>query len=82
VTGTKNFNLCNLRYISEYTESKNSMEQSFPDSEREVLRTKQLRQICEEFALLAAQVGKMIISELFVDLSQKKIPPITDRYVC
>ncbi len=56
------------------------MEQTFPDSEREVQRTKSLRLICEEFALLAAQVGKMIISELFVDLSKKKIPPITDRF--
>jgi hypothetical protein len=69
------------------------MEQVYADSAKELQRTKKVRKICEEFALLASQVGKVIvsyqlvvtyllfmkISELFVDLSKKKIPPITDR---
>lgn len=38
-----------------------------------------LFQLCEEFAMVAARVGKTIISELFLPLEQKTIPPITSR---
>ena len=59
---------------------KNRIEQTYEDGEKELERTKQLRQLCEQFATVASQVGKIIISELYIPTSQKKIPPITDRY--
>jgi hypothetical protein len=55
----------------------------------ELERVTKLRCLCEEFAENAARIGKIIISELFLDDTQKTIPPITryfvvqaDIYVC
>jgi hypothetical protein len=45
----------------------------------ELERVTKLRRLCEEFAENAARIGKIIISELFLDDSQKTIPSIT-RY--
>jgi hypothetical protein len=49
------------------------------DTEKEYHRVQRLRKLCEQFALEAASLGKTILSELFVDDTQKSIPPITSK---
>eukprot|EP01114_Cavostelium_apophysatum_P017894 TRINITY_DN5408_c0_g1_i1.p1 TRINITY_DN5408_c0_g1~~TRINITY_DN5408_c0_g1_i1.p1 ORF type:complete len:1291 (+),score=352.75 TRINITY_DN5408_c0_g1_i1:103-3975(+) len=58
-------------------EFQNLIGTSFTDHERELQRTKQLRTLCEEFAMSAVTTAKIIISELFLDAEDKTIPPIT-----
>lgn len=53
------------------------MEVTYSNSERELERVTNLRKLCEEFAMIAAGIGKIIISELGV--SNKTIPPITSK---
>eukprot|EP01119_Soliformovum_irregulare_P004567 TRINITY_DN1561_c1_g1_i3.p1 TRINITY_DN1561_c1_g1~~TRINITY_DN1561_c1_g1_i3.p1 ORF type:complete len:907 (+),score=307.61 TRINITY_DN1561_c1_g1_i3:36-2756(+) len=53
------------------------MERSYLDSEKDFQRTVRLRELCEEFTKLASRIGKLILSELYLDASQKSIPPIT-----
>lgn len=49
----------------------------YKDSEAELDRVKKLRKLCEEFAMLAAGIGKVIIAER--NSPNKTIPPITSK---
>jgi hypothetical protein len=53
------------------------IEKTYDDPENELARTRELRRLCEEFAQLAKRIGTIIISELFLPIHQKTIPPAT-----
>jgi hypothetical protein len=55
------------------------LEGSFADPENELLRTRELRRLCEEFSLLAKRIGTVILSELFLPHHKKTIPPVTSE---
>lgn len=49
------------------------------DPEKELDRTRQLKELCQEFAVVASRVGKVIISELFLDVQHKSIQSVTSK---
>jgi len=54
------------------------IEKKFSDPENELLRTRELRKLCEEFSALAKRIGTIILSELFLPNHMKTIPPVTN----
>jgi len=48
-----------------------------PDPEADLNRTIQLQKLCDDFAKEAKRIGVVIIREMFLDLKQKSIQPVT-----